>query len=296
MVAIAKDFRPDVIYSSQQHWDCLAATYIAKRLDKPQIIHLHYNIGPWLRRQPMNRLLTCDRVVTVSEFIRQDALLHGCTQDQVVTVFNAAPILPPAPAGAREAIRAELGIPVDALVIGNVSRLDPGKGHIDIIDAFDVVADRHRNAWLVIVGGGTIEDDLVEHARSKSMANRIVFTGRRSDVPSLLSAFDIFVHPSYKEPCGLAVMEASLASLPVVAYADGGITEIVEDGVTGLLAATGDVEELASHMAELITNEGCRERLGRAGQSWITSNFQPEKAGSLFADVVTGLAEGAHRP
>jgi len=290
MIAIAQQFQPDVVYSCQQHWDCWAATYIARRLKIPQIIHLHYIIGPWLRRQPLERLLTCDQVVTVSNFIWQEAVHHGCDPGRVTAILNPAPILPPPPADARNSIRQELGIPSDAPVIGNVSRLDPGKSHVDIIDAFDTLARRRDDIRLVIVGDGMIENEIRKHAASKESANRILFTGRRSDVPSMLAAFDIFAHPSLKDPCPLAIMEASLAKLPIVAYADGGMPEIVQDGVTGLLAETGNVAQLTANIDTLLVQEECRHRLGVAGQAWIGSRFRPEKAGAELADTVERVA------
>ena len=84
---------------------------------------------------------------------------------------------------------------------------------------------------LVLVGSGRIERKIRTRADHSPVSDRIVMTGQRSDVPELLSLFDALVHPATQDPCPLAVLEAMAAALPVVAYADGGLPELVESGV-----------------------------------------------------------------
>jgi glycosyltransferase involved in cell wall biosynthesis len=290
MLAIAQVYDPDVVYSNQQHLDCRAATYIAKKLKRPQVIHLHYTVGYWLKRQPLERLLTCDHVVAISDFIAGEARRHGVSSDRITTIVNPAPTLSSAPVDARETVRRELGIPVDAVVIGNVSRLDSGKGHSDILAAFERIAAANSEAYLVIVGDGGLKSELEAQAASFEASDRVKFTGRRGDVPALHKAMDIFIHPSLQEPCGLAVMEASVSALPVIAYRDGATPEIVADGVTGLLAPVGDIAALATALAKLIGDEAERSRLGRNGQAKMARDFRPDEAGKALAEVFERVA------
>jgi glycosyltransferase involved in cell wall biosynthesis len=282
IVSTARRYNPDVVYSSQSKWDCLAATYTARCLNKPQIIHLHCVIRPWLGAQVSRRLLTCDHVITVSDFIRTEALRHGVRAERVSTIRNTMAPLAPTPVGTREAVRAELRIPEDAPVIGIVGRIDPYKGQHDSIAAFTKIAHLWPAACFVIIGGGSYQTQLeIEVARS-GMNDRIRFLGVRSDVPRLLAALDIFVHPSRDEGFGLAVAEASAAGLPIVAYAEGAIPELVIDQETGLLVRPGDIDALAAALLALLSNTDERQRLGARGRERIASEFRPEPAGAAF--------------
>ena len=91
------------------------------------------------------------------------------------------------------------------------------------------------NAWLLVVGEGSRRPELEAQAAALGIAERVVFTGRRDDVPAVTAALDVAVLPSYREAQGLAILEAMALSRPVVATAVGGIPEMIEDGRTGLL-------------------------------------------------------------
>ena len=108
-------------------------------------------------------------------------------------------------------------------------------------------------------------------------------------MPELLSVFDALVHPATQDPCPLAVLEAMAASLPVVAYADGGVPELVASGETGLLVGHGDTACLAEAMLSLRDDvaKGCE--LGAAGAKRVASDFAPADAGAKFADLVASI-------
>ncbi|HVK04794.1 MAG TPA: glycosyltransferase family 4 protein [Armatimonadaceae bacterium] len=293
LLPVARAFAPDVVYSNQQAADCLAATFLARRLARPQIIHLHYHIGPWLKRPVLDRLRTCDHVVAISDFIRACGLEHGIAPGRITTVRNAldaAPFSPPSPES-RAWVRRELGLAPDAALVGIVSRLDPGKGHEDTIDAFARVAARHPGSHLVVVGDGTERAAYEAHARRQTAcADRIHFLGRRADVPRLLPGFDLFCHPSRAEPFGLAVLEAAASGLPILAYDEGGTPEIVRDGETGFLAPPGDVAALADKMSLLLERPDLRREMGDAGRRRAVDEFRPEDAAEQFARVLKRVA------
>lgn len=293
---LARRGEPDLIYSSQQLWDCQAATYIARRLGKPQVVHLHYTVGPWLHPPVLARLRTCDHVVAISEFIREEALRNGTPEERVTTVYNAVAVPAGPEPGIRAAVRQELGLDLDAPVLGIVARLDPEKGQADTLAAFALAAKRHPAARLLIVGEPTpwhpgYDETLKQQAAELGLGDRVLFLGRRSDVPRLLAATDIFVHPSRREPFGLAVAEASAAGLPVVAYAEGGTGELVADGETGLLASAGDVDGLAHHLETLLNNPAQAQSLGRQGRQRMEARFRPDEAACAFTDLLCRVSK-----
>ena len=286
---VVRRFDPHVVYSSQQHFDCRLATYVAGELETPQIVHLHYGVGDWLRRPVLERLLTCDHVIAVSDFIRSDAISHGVDESRVTTIHNT--LLSPLPVadGDPAELRRALGVPPEAFVYGMASRIATGKGHVDAVRAFDILAESRNDSWLVIAGTGPVKDELRTVIAASRARNRVMMLGHRTDIASLLSCFDVFVHPSRNEPFGLAVLEALSVGLPVVAYREGGTVELVESGVCGLLADPGDVASLSDAMGKLYDDPELLTSTGAAAKRRVAERFRPEAASRAFADVVYGI-------
>ena len=158
----------------------------------------------------------------------------------------------------------EYGFPVGSPLVGIVARLEPEKGHATLLDAWPRVLERVPQARLLIVGEGTLRETLETQAEALDLLGercegdhcvgtrharpgaKVVFTGRRDDVPSVTAALDVAVLPSYREALGLAILEAMALSRPVVATNVGGIPEMVVDGVTGLLVPPHDPVALAA--------------------------------------------------
>lgn len=159
----------------------------------------------------------------------------------------------------------------DPLVVGSVSRLAPWKGQDVLLRAF-ARAFPNGAQRAIIVGAplfGAAEaayaDDLRQLARALGIGDRVEFRGHRDDVPRELAALDVLVHASIvPEPFGQVVVEGMSARLPVVASRAGGPTEIITDGVDGLLYPPGDVTQLAAILVRLQSDPGLRARLGRA--------------------------------
>jgi len=114
-------------------------------------------------------------------------------------------------------VRAELGIPANAFVIGHVGRFDEQKNHAFLVDIFAEVARQEPQARLLLVGGGALRPSIEEKAERLRMADRVVFAGVREDVPRLMrGAMDVFVFPSLYEGLPIAGIEAQAAGLPFV--------------------------------------------------------------------------------
>ena len=115
-------------------------------------------------------------------------------------------------------------------------------------------ARRARTRTLLVVGEGSRHDELERQAAALRIAHRVVFTGRRDDVPAVTAALDVAVLPSYREAQGLSILEAMALSRPVVASRVGGIPEVIEDGVSGLLVPPHDAAALAAAIVRLLTD------------------------------------------
>jgi glycosyltransferase involved in cell wall biosynthesis len=170
-------------------------------------------------------------------------------------------------------LRDEYGMEPGSQIVGVVARLEPEKGHQTLIDAWPYVLRRVPDAYLLVVGEGSQRDALAARASANRVAHRVVFTGRRDDVPALTAALDVAVLPSNREAQGLSILEAMALSRPVVASDVGGIPEMIEDGVTGLLVPHDQPEQLAAAIVRLLTDHGLADTIARAGHDLVHDRF-----------------------
>ena len=187
-------------------------------------------------------------------------------------------------------LREEYGMEPGSQIVGVVARLEPEKGHATLLEAWPLVLRACPDAYLLIVGEGSRCDDLKAQAESLKIAHRVVFTGRREDVPAVTAALDVAVLPSYREAQGLSVLEAMALSRPVVASDVGGIPEMIKDGVTGLLVPPHDAPALAAAISSLLRNHQLADMLGRAGHDLVHERFCLEQ---MIAEVAEIYDEGA---
>ncbi len=155
----------------------------------------------------------------------------------------------------------EYGMEPGSQIVGVVARLEPEKGHPTLFDAWPIVLRAVPDTYLLVVGEGSRRDALEAQARELRIAHRVVFTGRRDDVPAVTAALDVAVLPSYREAQGLTILEAMALSRPVVASDVGGIPEMIQDGKTGLLVPPHDPEALAAAIIRLLTDHPLADTL-----------------------------------
>jgi glycosyltransferase involved in cell wall biosynthesis len=174
-------------------------------------------------------------------------------------------------------LRAELGVPTDAFLVGNVGRLAPQKGQRHLIGAMPMLLDRVPSAHLAIVGGGDLGPYLRDLAHEMDVADRVHVLGPRKDVPAFMHAIDAFAMPSIWEGFGIVLLEAMAAARPIVASRVATIPEVVEDGATGLLVAPGDALALAEALASLAHDPEQARALGAAGRRRLRERFSLQK-------------------
>lgn len=152
----------------------------------------------------------------------------------------------------RLAFRENLGVgPSDPLVV-MPAVLRPGKGHDVLLDSAPQVLRRLPRARFVVAGGGELEQELMN--RAEGLGSAVLFLGHRSDIPQLLAASDLVVLPSRSEALPTVAMEAAAASRAIVASRVGGVPEVVEDGVTGMLVPPGDPRALSEAITSLLSS------------------------------------------
>ena len=229
-----------------------------------------------LKRRCLNHWLAgfTDRIIAVSEAVKDDIVRYDWVPPQKVAVIpNGIDIRAFDRPVDRQAIRRQLGIAPDDVVIGSVSRLERQKGQADMVSAFHRLARTYPDIRLVVVGDGSLRPALERQVADAGLARRVIFTGFRRDIVELLSGMDLFVSASLWEGQGVSVLEAMAARLPVVATRVGGTVEVVEDGVTGMLVPPSDAAALAAACETLAFDRVRSRALGDAGRARVESRF-----------------------
>ena len=186
--------------------------------------------------------------------------------------------------------RESLGFEKKDLVVITVASLTPHKGHRVLIDAIRSVLKKHKNLRLLIVGDGPLRNKLEAYAKELQLSSKIVFTGQRKDIVSLLKLAHFFVLSSTeREGLGIALIEAMAAGLPVIGTKLGGIPEVIEDDVNGFLVAPGNPYELAAALEKLIRDKGIREKMGRMGRKIYEQRFTTTKMNQNIEALYDGI-------
>lgn len=176
----------------------------------------------------------------------------------------------------KQSIRAKYNLPKNAVLIGSVAFHNPIKGVDILLEAFaSVISESSKKNYLCQIGSydQSYTPYLKQKAKDLGISDAIIWLGVQNNVPELLQAFDIYVQPSRSEGLGLAILEAYLAKLPVIATNVGGIPEIVDED-KGLLFNIEDVKGLAKQIQRLVNSETLRHQKAEKGNSYILANYE----------------------
>jgi glycosyltransferase involved in cell wall biosynthesis len=174
-------------------------------------------------------------------------------------------------------IHEEFWLPAGVPVVGNVAALVGHKGQKHLVDAAALVVRQVPDAHFLILGEGEVRPALERQIKELHLEKHVLLPGFRTDVLSLLKAFDVFVMSSVTEGLGTSLLDAMAAARPIVATEAGGIPEVVVNGRTGLLVPVRDHERLAGAIVRLLTDGALRERVALAGLNRVRAEFSVER-------------------
>src|SRR5271157_4038716 len=215
------------------------------------------------------KVICCSRAV--KNFVSEKT---NIAENKLLFLYNGIPEPSPAGKPVLDELKEKAGIPGDAAVIGCVASLEQHKGHRYLLEAFKKV----DNAYLLLVGDGSLRRDLEGMAYDLGIGNRIVFVGRTSDVTPYLQLMDIAVlSSSEREGLGISLIEAMAMSKPVIAASIGGIPEVVVDTHTGVLVAPGDSNALADAINGLLKSPDLMHKFGANGRKRYLDMFTLNK-------------------
>lgn len=238
----------------------------------------------WLRL----KLRPYARIVAISRAIERDLTARvGLARHRVARVASAVAVSTVQRRDSAERLRATLAIPEDARVIGTVAQLIPRKGHATLLRAFADLTRRQHDLWLVLFGRGSREAPLKRWAEQLRITERVVFAGFRDDIAALMPGLDVMVHAAAREGLGVAVLEALAAGVPVVATRVGGLPDIIDDGLTGLLVRPGDTAAIAAAVERLLEDTTLGETLAARGRQRVVTAFSVERMARAYLNLYT---------
>ena len=292
---LIKRLSPDVIHAHDPHAIAMAALALSlagtpasalvasRRVD----FHLRGNsFSRWKYRQ-------VDCFIAASNAIREMLVADGMPPDRAVTVHEGIDVdhvVAAPPVNVHETF----WLPHHAPVVGNVAALVPHKGHRYLIDAAHLVVRQIPDARFVILGEGELREHLERQVRDHRLEKHVLLPGFRSDVLGCIKGFDLFVMSSITEGLGTSLLDAMACRRPIVATRAGGIPEIVEDGVNGLLVPPRDARALAAAIVRALEDEAVRAKMGAAGFARVSERFTVERMIEGTAAVYARVA-GRHR-
>ncbi|HEU5443617.1 MAG TPA: glycosyltransferase family 4 protein [Steroidobacteraceae bacterium] len=250
----------------------LVARIAARLIRARTLLHVHDLNDPGAALGALQRLVAqpTDAAVCVSQAVHELTVSRYHVQPERVRVArNGIPLeaLRSAGAGARSRIRCELGIEPGRPVLAIIGRMHPVKGHRALLSMLPAIVRGCPGALLLVIGDGPERGPSEALAQDLGMARHVRFLGRRADVPRLLAAVDLVLMPSQSEGLGLAAIEALAASRPVIAFAAGGLPEVVADRVNGRLVPAGDCDAFAAAVIETLRDPGRRFSYARGAAS-----------------------------
>jgi len=290
LMKLIREADPDIVHTH----GALSGRIAARRCGKTVIFTRHsaFPVSAKLRYPPgqwVNKLLNehySDHIIAVSPAAAENLTDAGVSPKRITTMMNG--VAPVARRGAEEcaAARAEWGIGKDEFVFGILARIETYKGHLDIVNAAEMLAKEGRNFKLLIAGIGNYEEELRKEVTARHLDDHVRFLGFQSDVGKFLSILDVQLNASYgTETSSLSILEGFSMNVPAIVSDYGGNPWLVDDGENGLMFPTRDAKALYRCIAKVMDEpETLRAMSKRAGEI-----FEERFTGKIFAQNIENV-------
>lgn len=202
-----------------------------------------------------------------------------------------------APVKARpKGLRAQWGVPENALLVGFIGRLSPEKGPDIFLRAARVMQHLEPDVHFVMVGEGPLRHDLQRFVQQYNLRDRVHMVGLQSDMPAVYAQLDVVLSTSQTEAMPFALMEAMACGLPVVASRVGGVPDLIQHGETGWLIGAGADQEAAQRVSALCASKDERERMGRLARQRCIDRFSMELSSGAMVALFQRLVPSRSEP
>jgi len=229
-----------------------------------------------------------NKIIAVSNDIERQ-LKDKFKADCLTTVHNAVKTENIRPAHSNSEVRRELKIDDSQPVIGTAGRLVPIKGYDIFLSAAKIILEDTPRAVFLLAGDGPLKEELQQQALSLGIEKNVRFLGFREDIIDILNCLDIFVMSSHHEGIPMILLEAMALQKPVVSTAVGGVKEVIEDNLSGLLVKPGDEKSLALACLIVLNRPDTREKLSRGAIGRIEEEYSVEVQRARLLNLYRGM-------
>ncbi|MBE0568164.1 MAG: glycosyltransferase family 4 protein [Deltaproteobacteria bacterium] len=290
---IMKEFRPDIVHA-YFFWSIIYGRLLKLAGTVDILVENREDQGfNWGRHEYLwlrNTYRLADRIVCVSEAVKQAVVEKEGVEPSRIEVVNNGIDIQQGSSGEPEAIRRELGFDPGHLVLGMVANYNrPVKGVGNFLDAIPAIVKEMPSARFLFVGGGDEENSLRDKARALGIEPYVVFAGFKKDIRPYYEIMDISVLTSFSEGLSLTLLESMVYGIPIVATRVGGNPEVVEEGVNGYLVPVKDTPALVDRIVKLLKDPDLRHRMGREGRLRAERNFQIRGVANRYLELYNRL-------
>ena len=269
---IIRKERPHIVHVHSRRgadlWGGLAArltntkAIITRRVDNPEI--------PILARTKYSLF---EKVVTISEGIKRILLSEGVPLEKIVCIHSAVDLEKYSGPCNRSWFCEEFSIAPGHKAVGMIAQFIPRKGHQYLVEAIPEILEKCPETRFLFFGKGPLEQKIKALCKAKGIEQYVVFAGFRKDLARILPCLELIIHPATLEGLGVSLLQAAASGVPIVGANAGGIPEVVEHEVNGLLFEPGDVEGMTSSVVDLLQNSAKRRLYARNGRQIIAEKF-----------------------
>ena len=257
----------------------------------PFIYHLH-GLHAKYTKTGVFLMNSAQSIIAISNYIAQTAIKHGISKDKITVLAN--PLRPsPMPRPLKESYKSN----TDEVLIGHFGRIVPWKGQLEFIEAFAIVKKNFPHISAIIVGEVTDGNDeyfqsLTDRIADLNIQDSIHFLGYKNNTADYYNICDIIVHSSIEpEPFGLVIIESMAAGKPVIASSLGAAPEIIDDGITGLIADPRDKDKLSAQIISLVKSTKLRGELGANAQIEVDKSYRLDFIAKKFSSMYKEISD-----
>ena len=313
LTRIFRETRPDIVHTHSSKAGILGRL-AARRAGVAKVVHTIHGYGfnarqPFWRRRlflSLERLAArrTDRFIAVSRANLEEGVRLGLfTADRVSLIRSGVDLREfagasrsPGRQGVPGGLRRELGLPEDVPLVGMVACLKPQKDPLTFVEVAARVVRELPDAVFVLAGDGELRDPVERRVADLRLGGRVRLLGWRRDIPDVMAGLDVLLHTSLWEGLPRVLPEAIASGVPVVATGVDGTLDILQDGVTGIVRAPGDIEGLARGVLRLLLDRDFGRALVARGRS-VLSEFDIEemvrRQESLYLSMFEERGRGA---
>ncbi len=271
------------------------ATFVSKHTKIPVIWHKHIIIenkkNSYLAGQIRKISIYVNRIICVSQAVKKSMQRIGIDDRKLCVVYNGISL--PLKNKVKSIIRKKYKLN-DCFIAGTVGFFRRNKGFELLINAAEIVKQKQKNIKFFIAGRADgdkkYEDELKKIVENNNLKGTVIFGGY-IDRFSCISAFDVFVLPSFAEPFGLVTVEAGACGVPVIAFATGGTPEIIRDGINGFLVKEVSAQKLSEKIVEVYNKRKQLKKIRQNAKRIVKEKFNEKNMQENILDIVRKIID-----